>query len=725
MTFGRSILRVMMSPGQTERPPTNSSFFSRRSGSSRVSVVSILSLLLATAAGLCCRSGDTAGSSAYRNADLSVRYVGAGTCRRCHAAIAETYAATGMGRAFYPLDDDRVVEDFTSNNRIEIPTEGIRYRMIEKEGRRFIRQEVLADDGTTFASAEKEILYVVGSGNHSRSYLTGHDGWLYQAPVCWYPDRPGWDLCPGYEFKNRHFTREADVSCLFCHNGRMTSVAGTIHRYADPIPHGIDCERCHGPGEIHLALWENPPDPIPDRDVTIVNPAKLPRETRMHVCMQCHLGDADASERVHRPGRDLRDFRPGGRITDFLDVMTFDPPSENRFGLGGQADRLMASRCYRESGGRIDCLTCHDPHVTVYANTPDRRARFRAACLGCHEPEACSTPEADRRRADPSDDCAACHMRRSEPADQRFTAFTDHWIRRRIDPPGPPPSEHASLRLVPIFPREHARLGEAEASLNLGRGYAQKKATGAEGARISWAQPVNLLRKAVAADPSLAEGWFLLGKAALARSDPSEAVGDFRETLRVEPSHRSARMNMAAALLASWRASEAAAVLNEVLRERPDDFEALSDLSRALVEMGREDEAAATLARALAIMPDSPTILANAGMLSARRGRHEEAVKPLRDAAGLDPSVPEIWDALGSSLLSLGRAGEAVAAASRVVSLRPSHPGARLLLGRALAAAGRRDEAAASLREALRLDPAFANAADALREVERGAGTSP
>jgi Flp pilus assembly protein TadD len=652
-----------------------------------------------------------------RNTNLAVKYVGAATCLSCHGAVGQTFSRTGMGRAFYTPDVATAVEDFSVHNRLEIPAERLVYEMTEAQGRCRMRQSVLDEDGSVLASAEKVIAYVVGSGNHSRSYLTGREGYLYQMPVCWYPGKPGWDLCPGYELKNRHFSREADDSCLFCHNGRMTLVPGTTNRYSDPIPHGIDCERCHGPGELHAALWTNPPDPPPDHDDTIVNPRKLPRETRMHVCLQCHLGDNDGTERVGRTSRDLMDFRPGGLLSDFVDPIAYDPPAENRFALGGQGDRLMLSRCYTDSGGRVDCLTCHDPHVTIYAD--DRPAdHFRRACLGCHHADACALPEPERRARQAADDCTACHMRKSEPADQRFTAFTDHWIRRRIDPPGPPAPGRPSLELAPIFPHAHEQYGKGESLLDLARAYLAMKTTHIDGPKIPWSKAEEPLREALEYDPKRAEIWFLLGKTALGRGDTNEAIGDLREALKLEPGHRYARLNLAAALLSVDRASEAAMLLQEEIAGNPGDAAAMSDLARALVTMGREEDAASMIDRALRAAPDDPTLLANAGMIAEKRGRHEEAITLLRDAAALDPSSAEIWSALAGSMVEARRGREAVGPARRAARLRPGLPGAHFALARALAATGRREEAESELREAMRLKPGYPEAAAALRELK-------
>jgi len=586
----------------------------------------------------------------------------------CHASIAESYAGTGMGRSFYPLSEEVAVEDFTSSNRLELPVDGLAYEMTARPDGFWMRQIAVGEGGHVMAETERRILYVLGSGNHSRSYLTGRDGYLFQMPVCWYPGKPGWDLCPGYEHRNQFFTRAADGSCLFCHNARVPLLPGATNRYGEGMPHGIDCERCHGPGERHAARWRSPPETVPDTDDTIVNPAKLPQELRIHVCLQCHLGDADASERVRREGVDLRDFRPGDHIADWVDVMTFEHPAEDRFGLGGQGDRLLLSRCYRESGGKLDCLSCHNPHVSVYAGETPRDG-FRKACLGCHASGDCGLEEAARRQRSAPDDCTACHMRRSEPADQRFTLFTDHWIRKRVDGPGPPGPPRTELSLIPHFPEERRGYGSGEDALDRGRALLVMKVGNEAGPRIPWPEVEEALARSVAENPSLAEGWVLLGRAALNQGRRTEAIGHFRQALRVDPGRRGARLNLASTLLDMGRAKDAEPLLREAIEQKEDDVEALNALGRALVLLGSEDEAEKMFLQADAIGGVHATPLANLGLLRAKQGRHQEAADSLRRAAALEPARAEIWSALASSLAALGRGEEAAGATSRAARL--------------------------------------------------------
>ena len=52
---------------------------------------------------------------------------------------------------------------------------------------------------------------------------------------------------------------------------------------------------------------------------------------------------------------------------------------------------MKKSRCFLESGGRLDCTSCHDPH-----ELPAREERtefYRQQCLACHETNGCYLAE--------------------------------------------------------------------------------------------------------------------------------------------------------------------------------------------------------------------------------------------------------------------------------------------------------------------------------------------
>ena len=278
-------------------------------------------------------------------------------------------------------------------------------------------------------TSEYRIEYVIGSGTHAAGYLAEIGGHLFQSPVAFYTARQSYDLAPGYEnTADPDFTRPVSEECVLCHSGRALHVSGTLNQYRQPIftELAISCDRCHGPLERHLA------DP---RAGNIVNPAKLAPAARASVCEQCHLFGVS---RVPNPGKQLSDFVPGqpleATFTVFHNVL---PPgsSAGSFKVISHVEQLALSACARNSGGRLWCGTCHDPH-----NKPVQSAQFyRSRCLSCH---TASLPSPHPSR---ESDCVSCHMPRRNAQDGGHTVFTDHRIQRR---PGPDADLPANLDIA-------------------------------------------------------------------------------------------------------------------------------------------------------------------------------------------------------------------------------------------------------------------------------------
>jgi hypothetical protein len=110
-------------------------------------------------------------------------YVEGATCAGCHRDIWETYRHTGMGRSFTRPRRETMVEDFTKVNAFFHEASDRHYRMYEKEGRYYQRHHQLGFDGRETNVVEKEIHFVLGSGNHARTYLhRTPEGRIFELP---------------------------------------------------------------------------------------------------------------------------------------------------------------------------------------------------------------------------------------------------------------------------------------------------------------------------------------------------------------------------------------------------------------------------------------------------------------------------------------------------------------------------------------------------------------
>jgi len=594
------------------------------------------------------------------------RYVGRDACRSCHSETWSTFIHTGMGMSWYPLASATSIEDWTDKNLLELPETGLRYRMQKRGEKFFMRQSIADGRGGETAVDERELTWVVGSSHHSRTYLVTDGPALFQAPVCWYTKDALWDLCPGYESNNDYFSRPISRTCVFCHNARMEMLPGAHNAYAEPIPHGIDCERCHGPGERHVAKWSRGDTPTGEGDSAIVNPRKLTPELRMQICFQCHLGDSKATERVARNETTLEAWRPGRPITAAMLPYRFSEATPHDYGLSAQVDRLLLSRCFRESGGRLECVSCHDPHVTVYR--ADRPADFfTSKCKECHDPGACRGTPAARQATSPPDDCVACHMRKAVPDDHNHALFTDHWIRGRIDEPARP---RASLAIEPYLPAAVAALSPGDRAYYMARAISLRTfSVPPELQRRMWPQAESAFRQAIAEGFRDPQARFYLGKALAAQGRHDQAAAEYAAAYAREPGDFDIALAHGQALLRARRVAEAEKVFEAATREHPESAGGWAELARTRAGHNDFEGALDLFRKAIACEPWTASMHVNAAMMLSALERHAEAIAEAETAVRLDPAGPSAWDAYAALLERAGRPADAAVAKGRAREL--------------------------------------------------------
>ena len=399
-------------------------------------------------------------NSPFLNTRLDVAYVGSEACIGCHAEEHISFGRTGMGRSMALVDakhspPDGAVEHLPSKRH---------YRAFRKNGELWHQELLLTPDHSDMVLAEFPLKYVVGSGNHGLTYLVETDGFLVESPLTWYASRKEWDVSPGYDDpKQRGFARPIGEGCLFCHAGRAEVIGRSTHR-THVTETVIGCERCHGPGALHVERRTEGQSVEGVIDYTIVNPAHLSRDLAEAVCQQCHL-NSDAA--VAFRGRKLSDFRPGLRFADFQGIYVFKD-SEQSMTVVGHVEQMHLSRCYQESE-TFSCLTCHNPHAEPAK--AERAAHTNKVCLNCHRVESCTVSDAHRKMESPDNNCVHCHMPRS-PTDIPHLAFTHHRVGIHRHPPTAPPAVDAKDtpgELQPLLPLP--ALSELDKQLTLGEAY--------------------------------------------------------------------------------------------------------------------------------------------------------------------------------------------------------------------------------------------------------------
>ncbi len=364
----------------------------------------------------------------YLNAQPGVEYVGEEVCRTCHPSEYASFKQTGMGRSVsVPSPND--LRDLAQPVIIFSKKLNRSYSVYARDGKMFHEESERDAKGHVVFSETREIAYTVGVGDLGKSYLVAKGDALFVSPVSYYTNIRGWDLSPGYEEGLfRGFTRPVVELCVDCHTGMPLPSPGAHNRFQQPPFRflTVGCERCHGPGVVHVEQRRQEAPFDGSIDFSIVNPRKLRPEIRDDVCAQCHFaGDA----RVLQPGKNYLDFRPGTPLGEVVAIFSVPPAIKgNRFVALDQFEQLKMSRCWAASNGRMGCITCHNPHFQPHG---DQAADFfRRRCLTCHSTESCREPLAQRQAASPPDNCILCHMPKRPTENIDHSSLTDHRILR-------------------------------------------------------------------------------------------------------------------------------------------------------------------------------------------------------------------------------------------------------------------------------------------------------
>ena len=342
------------------------------------------------------------------------------------------------------------------------------YVLAGKDNYHVTEGEILLDGKPDEALlAEYPLRYVIGSGHHARTYAAEPEGFLVESPLTWYASTRSWGLSPGYNRADQMgFQRVINSRCLYCHAGRAEAIEESVHRF-QVHEAALSCERCHGPGSLHVALHadKGTAGKLADGiDYTIVNPTHLSRTLAEAVCQQCHLQSAPM---VAARGRKPEDFRPGLPLQDYRHDYAQESPDASMT-VVGHVEQMHLSRCYQGSE-TLTCTSCHNPHGEP--RPQERVAYYRAACLECHPLDRCKVDAPRLQRESPDNDCVHCHMPRGS-TDVPHVAFTHHRIGIHQTPLTPKrPGDAAGLgQLRPIL--DISGLGEIDRKRSLGLAYA-------------------------------------------------------------------------------------------------------------------------------------------------------------------------------------------------------------------------------------------------------------
>lgn len=201
-----------------------------------------------------------------------------------------------------------------------------------------------------------------------------------------------------------------------------------------------------------------------------------------------------------------------------------------------------------------------------------------------------------------------------------------------------------------------------------------------------------------------------VGRALILQKRFAEAIDPLRKAIAADPGVSAAHQNLGAAYLGSGAPAEALAEFEQALRL--DDGTRRVDLiqarGNAKVKLGRVDDGISDLKRALSLRP-SPSVWNDLASAYASRDDFAHAQPAFNESIRLDPASYETRLNYAAVLSRMGRNAEAIDQIRQAMRIAPTSPEPRIYLALTLAQNNRRAEAAAAAEEADRLDPAAAN----------------
>ncbi len=604
-------------------------------------------------------------------------YLGRDVCAGCHKDIAKLQSGTNMARTWQdPRTQQRPVN--YSETHAEGPAPTIAYE-IKGTGPSLQFQVQMPGQATVGFPVET----MVGGSRHGISFLLRVPALqglplpvsrLLEARYFHYAQQNKLAFSLGFPEEKpttyetalgRVLTPYLERRCLSCHGAPRT--------HGTSVETGVACENCHGPGQPHLAALSTH-----SRDLAMWNPNKLPIGERMRPCTQCHAG----SSIVEDPMPD--------------DVLISD-----------QVTALKNSECWRQSGGEITCINCHDPHQD--APRPVLEARAEKTCLRCHS--ATVTKHAALCPVNRTTGCAGCHM-----LDETRGAFViaEHWIRvnpeQKIKVAAHNPAwrttvtpKHLFLRMIVLDDREKAsairqQLLSGGSFFEFARANSIDHVTASKGGYLGDLDASQLDAAWGAAALKLQPGEF---------SDVVEASGKYVMVQRMPRNFRvdaEAVFNKAMELRKQGKQQDAVNELLEALKIYPHLLRALTWLGAMQGQAGNPSVSASILTIATQLYPQDAGAHFNLALAYGALGNGDE-IPEYKRTLEIDPDYVLAYLNWGAALYAKGQYEDAIKIYREGIDVNPLYASLHYSLGLAFEQEKNTAEAAAELALAKKIDP--------------------
>lgn len=222
------------------------------------------------------------------------------------------------------------------------------------------------------------------------------------------------------------------------------------------------------------------------------------------------------------------------------------------------------------------------------------------------------------------------------------------------------------------------------------------------------AEAIAMLRKVVAEDPNVIDGWFMLGNEYFKAGKFPEAIAQFSRALDLKPDYDLAIINMANAYRRMGRDDAALAGYERYVQIDPKNAYVRYQIGEIYMDRREWVRAEQEFAAALSIDPKLASAKVATGVLAFERGQVPQAEAILKEALALKPDVRLARFNLALIAESRGDDRGAETAYREELAAHPTAYKAAFNLGRLKARQGQPREAAEWYQKAVDTNPEFA-----------------
>jgi predicted CXXCH cytochrome family protein len=621
----------------------------------------------------------TGAAQGILRAEQARDFVGAAACGTCHQNNHEKWQTGRHSKMVQPASKTSVQGDFS---KASVTLRDGRYTLRTANGQFFITESYL-----TGRAQEHRVEYTLGNRRVQHYLTTLDNGQIIILPPSWDIERHEW-------FHNLEIVRTDESTqkpvqqwnrgCVGCHVSQETvNYEPATRTYATQwTDFGTSCERCHGPGRSHVALYSSGAAPGDSGGPRIVRPTRLDPSTGTMVCAQCHsLRSAIA------PG-----FTAGGQYYDyFRPVLEYESASSGdpSYWVDGRPRRfsndamgLWQSQCFLQGGAT--CTTCHiDPHLPDVDKNAQLAPSNNALCTQCHQRIGQELAAHTKHRPDGAgSSCVECHMPKTVVGVK--AKIRDHTISV------PVPENTVDFGIPNACNECHTERTAAwavAATANRWPGTRRSqivaRANAFAGGRAKRPEALQILLH-IAEDT---------GQSAIIRANALGYLRNYNDPRATAALHSASRSTQPILRLA--------AVSN--LKATPDLLRALDDPSRSV-----------RVAALGSLVKVADTDLSDGALQSVSRVSEEFAAM-----AHLYEDDPTMQSGVGAVYLRTGRFDLAATALSNSLALEPGLTSTRFLLALARVGQHRFEQARALLRQVPPSDPLFGSAQERLQYIDR------